>query len=98
MSNTPQAPSGTYYQVSGILSQIGTSGLALTFSYSPLGVSETHNYSGAISVADQACNLLIAGTHTVTSIFLVPGPTISYRTITSGPLPFSGKMVNYDAQ
>jgi hypothetical protein len=81
------------YEVNGTVVQVGSSGLTITFSYSPaVPLLTTYNYTGAIALADSSCDVFIAGTYTTTSLVPVPGIRRSFRSIVAGPFPFSGKL------
>jgi len=103
MSTASSKPSyGTYYTANGTVTQVGTSGLSITFTYSvPNGPfiedgMVSYTYTGSIVIADQTCDLFMAGTYTTTSTALIVGPFgTGFRTITSGPYPFSAKLVKY---
>jgi hypothetical protein len=92
---TLNAPSE--YQVSGTLTQVGTSGLGITFGYAlaPIIEATRYTYTGAIAVetaasSGETCVLSIGGIYTETGMLLqLKGGII---TVTSGPYPFSGKL------
>jgi len=78
------------YAVSGTVSQVGTSGLSVSFTYST-GPSQWYSYTGAIAIADQSCDIFIAGTYTVNFSVFRPGRPPIILHLTAGPYPFSGK-------
>ena len=82
------------YPANGTLTQIGTSGLSITFGYalSPVVEATRYSYTGAIAVEKgtyQACALFMAGTYTESGYLLTMRGFGGF--VTSGPYPFSGQ-------
>jgi hypothetical protein len=104
MSESPwePAPGKVFYPVEGTVTQVGTNGLGINFTFttSPLSIllGETYTYSGAIAIEDAQCDVLMAGVYTTTT-YTLSSPSrfgISIPTAhTSGPFPFSATLVGY---
>ena len=87
----------TSYTGSGTASETaGTSSVSVTFTYgylTPAHEPVSYAYTGAIAIADQSCDIVMAGTYTQTVMLptLIDG-FLGFRSITTGPYPFSAKL------
>jgi hypothetical protein len=96
ISTAPQTPqtNASYYPLTGTLAQVGSSGLSISFTYSPQALTAYH-YTGAIAVAGQSCNLFLAGVFTQTTTVV---SKFGVSATISGPYAFSAKLVVYNYQ
>ncbi len=84
-------PSGQDYFLSGTVTQVGSDGLSISFSYNTnsseplLGVS--YSYAGAVQFTPN-CYLFAAGEYKTS--YWVPQPKFGVLQVVSGPFPFSG--------